>query len=70
MATDQLHNTTDAREWAREFKRIWWDESPDLETMTAWFANAIQAGYDQGLRQRPDGPDPRVQGGGAIEEVS
>jgi hypothetical protein len=39
-----LHQTTDASEWAREFKRLFPDSDESL--MLTWFANAIMVGYD------------------------
>jgi hypothetical protein len=53
----ELPFTIDARVWATEFVAIV-QQSPDiptdLETMTTWFANAIMAGYDEGVRRSHD----------------
>ena len=43
----------DAREWAREFLRIWsgrWSEV-DEGLMISWFSNAIMRGFDEGARR-------------------
>lgn len=44
----KLHNTMDARVWAKEFMRLHkkygWEV--DEEMMLGWFANAIMCGYD------------------------
>ena len=37
----------DAHKWAIEFDRIYPDKRPDIDTMLAWFANAIMTGYDK-----------------------
>ena len=46
-----LHDTTDASIWAKEWLKII-AKNPaiptDEGTMIAWFANAIMAGYDAG----------------------
>ena len=47
-------HTIDAREWAKEFYKCGWRagreggglEKDQIDLMTAWFANAIMAGYD------------------------
>lgn len=43
-----LHQTTDASEWAREFKRLFPDSDESL--MLTWFANAIMVGHDAAKR--------------------
>ena len=40
-----LHGTSDARVWSKEFVRI---NGGDEEMMAAWFANSFMAGYDWG----------------------
>jgi len=37
----------DALKWAEEFKRIYPEGVPELDTMLGWFANAIMTGYDK-----------------------
>lgn len=39
----------DAREWAKEFVK--YNSASDLDTMIAWFASAINAGYDEAKRR-------------------
>jgi hypothetical protein len=41
-----LHATTDAQVWAREFMRIFGERREDIDEslMISWFANAIQTG--------------------------
>lgn len=58
MAETQLAGTMDAHKWAAEFtKRFGIDEG----TMIGWFANAIMAGYDHGLRHDTgDSPAPEL----------
>ena len=41
----------DAQEWAKEFRRIFPDKTPDEGTMIGWFANAIMTGYDTAKRE-------------------
>jgi hypothetical protein len=51
----KLLNTMDAAVWAKEFCRITGKEHPaDIDTMRAWFANAIMAGYDIGRQKLRD----------------
>lgn len=38
-----LHQDMDAERWAKDFIEI---NGGDLDTMRAWFANAIMCGYD------------------------
>ena len=47
-----LPQSTDAREWAKAFLfEVLDSQDPaDLEIVTTWFANAIMAGYDLGVR--------------------
>lgn len=45
----KLHVTTDAIVWASEFKKI--NPEADEELMFGWFANAIMAGFDEGMRR-------------------
>ena len=40
----ELHQTMDARIWAKEFISI---HGGDEELMFAWFANALMCGWDQ-----------------------
>ena len=40
----------DGHAWAVEFCKRFGEQSPDLETIHGWFANAIMAGYDHGVR--------------------
>ena len=46
--------TADAHIWANEWLKAF-DQSPDIatdkSTMTTWFANAIMAGYELGIKQ-------------------
>lgn len=48
-----LHSTTDAQVWIKEWQKII-SKHPgipkDKDTMIGWFANAIMAGYDQGVK--------------------
>lgn len=51
MTTLQLVESMDADDWAQEFvRRVKSDPSiaTDVDTMRAWFANAIMVGYDRG----------------------
>lgn len=47
----------DARDWAKEFMRLYWEKNPkqfhyiDENLMIGWFANAIMAGYDKAKRE-------------------
>jgi hypothetical protein len=50
----QLSHTFDAHDWAKEFvyqvnKKP--EIATDVDVMTAWFANAIMAGYDEANRR-------------------
>jgi hypothetical protein len=64
----KLLNTMDAQVWAKEFCRITGKEHPaDIDTMRAWFANAIMTGYDHAknkavklLAMAPSNTDPVV----------
>jgi len=53
MATDRLaallHSTTDAQTWALEFVRIYPANTPDMDTLIGWFANAIETGRAAGV---------------------
>lgn len=49
MSEVKLYDTMDANIWAHEFNRILVSngEQPiDVDTMRAWFANAIMCGWD------------------------
>lgn len=50
LAAD-LHQTTDAAVWAREFVKL---HGGDEELMLAWFSNAIMRGYDEAQSTGPD----------------
>lgn len=51
---EQIPTTANAQIWAKEFVKIV-QENPliafDEETMLAWFANSIMAGYDYAERK-------------------
>jgi hypothetical protein len=50
----ELHQTTDAVVWAKEFKRLFPHlvvEPEDEANMVAWFANAIEVGRSAGYRE-------------------
>ena len=50
-----LHDTMDAQIWTTEWLKTI-KEHPEIPTdegtMLGWFANAIMAGYDAGLKQK------------------
>lgn len=49
MKTVDLHQTTDARVWAKEWLKTVKTHpviASDEEAMVGWFSNAIMAGYD------------------------
>jgi len=50
--SNELLGTTDGREWAKEFMRLFEGEligdEVDLELMHGWFANAIEVGRSAG----------------------
>jgi hypothetical protein len=56
---DELYGCTDARKWATEFAKMVYvkpEIARDVGTMMGWFANAIMAGHDEGMkfeRHRP-----------------
>ena len=54
-----LHMTTDASIWAREFCKIFPD-APDEGTMIGWFANAMMAKADEIDRARECGVEDAV----------
>lgn len=61
----ELSGNTDAQTWAKAFVRLI-EHTPRLATdegtMLGWFANAIMAGHDEGVRQeRQRGFDERVR---------
>ena len=49
----ELHQTTNATIWAKEFMRIT-KGSVDEEDMIGWFANAIMCGWDNHYWQSPE----------------
>jgi hypothetical protein len=75
----------DAREWAKEFQRVWGDRlnEVDEELMVGWFANAIMTGYDKAMNDttfvvgdelrltvEPDGSISQIAGGPLEEPLS
>ena len=54
-----LHGTTDASVWAKEFCRIAKTLGHDLDEgwMISWFANAIMTGYDKAPKNIWEGLD-------------
>jgi len=52
-----IHDNPDAKAWAEEFAKHF--DSPDVDTMIGWFANAIMAMHDHIMRK----VDVRDKGG-------
>lgn len=50
--TRALLSTTDGSRWAAEFMRLFGDRKNEIDDglMTAWFANALEAGWTAGHR--------------------
>lgn len=59
MKETELIGCFDARVWASEFcKRF---PNNDEGTMLGWFANAIMAGYDKGIKDAPSNAQQQIQ---------